>query len=247
WQPNKTNYMRFFAGTELSPFYGAVRLGLGFAPLPPPFAVLELRFVYSNENLFWSDVEMPMKPNEQPSIDETWDAGYIFDNFYNSSTYAQIQSFSTQLLGRYISSKFTFTFLVGFTLIDISSDYDEKSFDYMRGIPLYGRDYVVSEELLFVYNFGRNFSWSTGFSAMFSGKQFQFYSPFKPYDKEPLSYYIISTGPLWRFDSDRSYFSITPGFFTRNSSDSNFNDSIKERILLAVEYKRFWDFRFGKE
>jgi hypothetical protein len=247
WVPNKTNYMRFFAGTELSPFYGAVRLGLGFAPLPPPFAVLELRFVYSNENLFWSDVEMPMKPNEEPFTGEVWNAGYMFDRFYNRSAYTQIHSFDTQLLGKYISPKFTTSFLFSFALIDINSDYDKKSFDYMRGIPLFSRDYVVSNEFLFVYNFGRNFSWSTEYSAVFSGRRFHFYSPFESYDKEALSYYIIASGPLWRFDNDRSYFSIIPGFFARYSDDNSFSDSIKEKILLTIEYKRFWDFRFGKQ
>jgi len=246
WKPNKTNYMRFFAGAELSPFYGAVRVGLGFAPFPPPFAVLELRFVYANENLFGSDVEMPMKPSEQPSIGDVWNAGYIFDSFYNRSSHALIQSFDIQLGGRYNSHNFNFSFLFHFALIDINSDYDRKSFDYMRGIPLYSRDYIVAEELFAAYNFGRNFSWSAEFSSMFSGRRFQFYSPFQSYDKEPLYYYIISTGPLWRFDDGSSYLSVSPGFFTR-SSNKVFNDSIKERILLSIQYKRFWDFRFGKK
>jgi len=246
WKFNKTNYMRFFAGAELSPFYGAVRAGLGFAPLPPPFAVLEFRFVYSNENLFWSDVEMPMKSNEQPSINDVWDAEHMFDNFYNRSQYAQIQSFDTQLGGRYDSHDFNFSFLFHFILVDIISDYEKKSFDYMRGIPLYSRDYIVAEELFAVYNFGKNFSWRADFSVMFSGRRFKFYSPFESYDKEPLYYHIISTGPLWRFSGGRSYLSISPGFFTRSGDDSIFKDFIKERILLSVQYKYFWGFRFGK-
>jgi len=247
WNSNKTNYIRFFAGAELSPFYGAVRAGLGFAPLPPPFAILELRFVYSNENLFWSDVEMPMKPSEQPSIREVWDGGYMFDCFYNKSSYALIQSFDTQLGARYVSRRFSFSFLFHFTLIDINSDYDKKSFDYMRGIPVYSRDYIVAEELFAVYNFSKNFSWSVEFLAMFSGRRFQFYSPFEAYDKEPLSYYIISGGPMWKFDDDKSYISVKPGLLTRRDGNDFFSDSIKERILLSIQYKRFWDFRFGKD
>jgi len=247
WRPNKTNYMRFFAGAELSPFYGAMRVGLGFAPLPPPFAVLELRFVYSNENLFWSDVEMPMKPNEQPSVKDTWNAGYIFDRFYDRSSYALIQSFDVQLGGRYDSHKFNFSGLFHFILIDITSDYEEKSFDHMRGIPLYARDYIVTEELFAAYNFGKNFSWSVEYLAMYSGRRFQFYSPFQSYEKEPLDYHIISTGPLWRFDDVSSYLSVDLGFFTRSNNSKIFNDPIKERILLSVQYKRFWDFRFGKK
>ncbi|MCL2259744.1 MAG: hypothetical protein FWC15_00140 [Fibromonadales bacterium] len=246
WKFNKTNYMRFFAGAELSPFYGAVRAGLGFAPFPPPFAVLEIRFVYSNQNLFASDVEMPMNPNDSPAIGQAWNAGYIFDNFYENSSYAQIQSFDLQLGGRYVSQKFNLSFLVHLALIDITSDHDKKSFDYMRGIPVYSRDYIIAEELFAVYNFGKNFSWSTEFSAMFSGRRFKFYSPFKAYDKEPLYYYLISTGPLWRFNDGKSYISVSPGFFIRGGNDDSFSDSIKERILLSVQYKHFWDFRFGK-
>ena len=248
WKPNKTNYMRFFAGAELSPFYGAVRVGLGFAPLPPPFAVLELRFVYSNENLFISDVEMPMKFGEQPSIKDTWNAGYIFDNFYDNSAHALIQSFDMQLSGRYASSRFSFSFLFHLALIDITSDFDgKKSFDYMRGIPVFSRDYIVAEELFAIYNFSKNFSWCAEFSAMFSGRRFTFYSPFAAYDKEPLSYYIVSTGPLWRFEDGKSYLSASPGLFTRGGNGYTFSDSIKERILLSIQYKRFWDFRFGKD
>lgn len=245
WEPNKTNYMRFFAGAELSPFYGAFRVGLGFAPLPPPFAVLELRFVYSNENLFWSDVEMPMRSGQSPSVSEVWDAGVMFDNFHEKSDHALIQSFDMQLGGRYTSRRFSISFLFHLLLIDVTSSYEEKSFDYMRGIPVYGRDYIVAEELFAIYNFSQNFSWSAEFSAMFSGRRFTFYSPFESYDKEPLSYYIVSTGPLWKFDGGKSYLSVSPGFFTRSGDDS-FSDSIKERILLSVQYKRFWDFRFGK-
>ncbi|MCL1957958.1 MAG: hypothetical protein FWF63_11605 [Fibromonadales bacterium] len=247
WKPNKTNYLRFMAGAELSPFYGTLRMGLGFAPLPPPFAILELRFVYSNENMFWSDVEMPMKPGDKPPVQETWNAKYMFDQFYGNSKYSQIQSYDVQLGGRYTSQTFELFFLFHFALIDIASDYEKKSFDYMRGIPLYSRDYVVAEEFSGVYNIGSNFSWGLDFSVMFSGRQFKFYSPFKAYDKEPLSYSVVSTGPLWRFSDGRSYISFSPGFFTRGGKENVFSDSFEERILLSIQYKYFWDFRFGKE
>ncbi|MCL2207738.1 MAG: hypothetical protein FWB90_06560 [Fibromonadales bacterium] len=246
WRPNKTNYMRFFAGTELSPFYGVIRVGLGFAPLPPPFSVLEIRFVYSNENLLLSDIEMPLKPNDNPSVSDTWDAGYMFDNFYSNSSHALIQSFDLQLGGRYDSPRFFISFLFHFALIDINSNHDKKSFDYARGIPVYSRDYIVAEELFAVYNFSKHFSFILEFSAMFSGRRFQFYSPFEAYDKEPLYYNIISAGPLWRFDDGKSYLSISPGFFTRGGDGKDFSDSIKERVVLSIQYKRFWDFRFGK-
>jgi len=247
WKPNKTNYLRFMAGAELSPFYGTIRMGLGFAPLPPPFAILELRFVYSNENLLWSDVEMPRKPDEQPMVENIWNAKYMFDQFYSKSKYSQIQSYDTQLGGRYTSRVFELFFRFHFALIDITSDYNDKSFDYMRGIPLYSRDYVVAEEFSAVYNIGSNFSWGLDFSLMFSGRQFKFYSPFKAYDNEPLSYSLLSSGPLWRFSGSRSYISFSPGFFTRSGKDNVFLDSFKERIILSIQYKYFWDFRFGKD
>ncbi|GBU23495.1 hypothetical protein R83H12_00106 [Fibrobacteria bacterium R8-3-H12] len=247
WKPNKTNYLRFMAGAELSPFYGTLRMGLGFAPLPPPFAILELRFVYSNENLFWSDVEMPMKPGEQPLVEDVWNAKNMFEHFYGDSKYSQIQSYDMQLGGRYTSHNLELFFLFHFALIDITSDYEKKSFDYMRGIPLYSRDYIVAEEFSAVYNIGSNLSWSFDFSLMFSGRQFKFYSPFKAYDKEPLYYSLLSTGPLWKFSNGKSYISLSPGFFTRSGKDNVFSDSIKERIILSIQYKYFWDFRFGKD
>jgi len=247
WKPNKTNYLRFMAGAELSPFYGTLRMGLGFAPLPPPFAILELRFVYSNENLLWSDVEIPMKLGEQPLVKDVWNAKYMFNQFYGNSSYSQIQSYDVQLGGSYDSRYLDLFFLFHFALIDITSDYDKKSFDYMRGIPLYSRDYVVAEEFSAVYNIGSNLSWSLDFSLMFSGRQFKFYSPLKAYDKEPLYYSVVTTGPLWRLDGGRSYISFSPGFFTRSGKDNVFSDSIKERIILSVQYRYFWDFRFGKD
>ncbi len=247
WKPNKTNYLRFLAGAELSPFYGTLRMGLGFAPLPPPFAILELRIVYSNENLFWSDVEMPMKPDDQPPVEDTWNAKYMFGKFYSNSSYSQIQSYDMQLGGRYTSYNLELFFLFHFAFIDITSDYEKKSFDYMRGIPLYSRDYVVAEEFSAVYNINSNLSWGFDFSLMFSGRQFKFYSPFKAYDKEPLYYSVLSTGPLWRFSDGRSYISLSPGFFTRSGNYNVFSDSIKERIILSIQYKYFWDFRFGKD
>jgi len=247
WVPNRTNYIRFMAGGELSPFYGTVRAGLGVAPLPPPFAIFELSFLYSNENLFWSDVEMPMKPGESPLINDVWNARYMFDKFYRYSSYSQVQSYDVRLGGRHTSQDLYFSFMLHFTLIDINSDYDRKSFDYMIGIPLFSRDYVLAEELSVIYNLGKRFSWNTGFTAILSGRQFSFYTPFKAYDKEPLSYYIISTGPLWRFSGGSSWLSVNPGLFIRSSKNDIFNDSLKEKILLSIQYKRFWDFKFEKE
>ena len=247
WKSNKTNYLRFMTGAELSPFYGTLRMGLGIAPLPPPFAILELRFVYSNENLFWSDVEMPMTPLDEPPVQDVWNGKYMFGKFYGDSKYSQIQSYDMQLGGWYTSRSIELFFLFHFALIDITSDYDKKSFDYMRGIPLYSRDYVVAEEFSALYNIGSNLSWGLDFSLMFSGRQFKFYSPFKAYDKEPLYYSVLSTGPLWRFDGGRSYISLSPGFFTRSGKDNVFSDRINERIILSIQYKYFWDFRFGKD
>jgi len=247
WKPNKTNYLRFMAGAELSPFYGTLRMGLGFAPLPPPFAILELRFVYSNENLFWSDVEMPMKLGEEPLVKDIWNAKYMFNQFYGNSSYSQVQSYDVQLGGSYTSRCLDLFFLFHFALIDIASDYDKKSFDYMRGIPLYSRDYVVAEEFSAIYNIGANLSWGLDFSIMFSGRQFTFYSPLKAYDKEPLYYSVVTTGPLWRLDGGRSYISLSPGFFTRSGKDNVFSDRINERIILSIQYKYFWNFRFGKD
>jgi len=247
WIPNKTKYLRFMVGAELSPFYGTFRLGAGVAPLPPPFTVLELSFLYSNENLFGSDVEMPMRPGESPSINEAWDAGYLFGKFYKNSLYSQIQSYDVRLGGRYTSQDLYLSFMLHFALIDIFSDYDKKSFDYMLGIPLFSRDYALAEELSVIYNFGKTFSWNAEFMAMLSGRQFNLYRPFKDYGKEQLSYYIISTGPLWRFSGGRSLLSVNPGFFIRSSKDNLIKDSLKERILLSIQYKHFWDIRFEKE
>jgi len=247
WKANKTNYIRFLVGAELSPFYGTLRAGIGFAVLPPPFAVLELRLLYSNENLLWSNVEMPMKPGEtNPSINEAWDAGYIFDHFYDRSSHAQIQSFDVQLAGRYTSRKLDISFLISFGLMDVLSDYDKKSFDYMRGIPLYNRDYIVSEELSAVYNFGENFSWNADFLILFSGRQFKFYSPIETYSKEPLMYSLTSTGPLWKFNKGKSFLSVSPGLFMFGDDSKIFKDSVKDRIILSIKYKHLWNFSFGK-
>lgn len=251
WDVNKTKYIRFLAGAELSPFYGTLLAGIGFAPLPPPFSFLEIRFIYENENI-WSDVEMAMKPTDKPPIQETWDAGYIFDHFYNKSFYSQVQSFSTQLGGTYFGSSFDISFSFFFTLIDVNSDYDKKSFDYMRGIPLYSRDYVSGANYNILYKLNEGFAWSFKLSGMLSGRQLDFSSPFKKYDKEPLSYYLLSTGPLWKLGKNKSYVSSCLGLFNRSNSnnvfdDSFFNDSFAERILLSVEYKYFWNFEFGKQ
>jgi len=247
WVPNKTNYLRFMAGAELSPFYGTIRAGIGIAPLPPPFAVLELSFVYSNENLLWSDVEMPMKASKSPLISDAWNAEYMFSKFYKNSSYSQVQSYDLRLGGTYVSRILYFSLLFHFALVDITSDYNDKTFDYMLGIPLFSRDYVLAEELSVIYNLSESFSWNIEFMAILSGRQFKLYSPFKAYDKEPLSYYMISTGPLWRFSGGRSCLSVSPGFFIRKSEHNVFNDSLKEKILLSIQYKRFWDFKFEKE
>jgi len=231
WRPNKTNYIRFTAGAELSPFYGTLRMGLGLAPLPPPFAILELSFLYSNENLFWSDVGMPM----DTLMKDAWNARSMFSQFHENSSYGQIQSYDMQLSGRYTSKSYELFFMLHFALIDIASDYDGKSFDYMRGIPLYSRDYIIAGECSGIYNIGNNLSWDLDFLVMLS-------------EKNPLSYSKLSSGPLWRFSGGKSYISFKPGFFTRGSGKDNiFSDSIKERIIFSIQYKYFWNFGFGKD
>jgi hypothetical protein len=250
FEPNKTKYIRFLAGAELSPFYGTVRAGIGFAPLPYPFSILELRIVYANENLFWSDVEMAMKPEDKPSIEESWNAGYIFDSFYRNSKYSQIQSFDTQLGGIYFGSNFDISFFFHFMLIDINSDYEKKSFDYMRGIPLYSRDYLIRNDFSATYRFDERLAWNLSFFEIFSGKQL---SLSKTYNKEPLAYHIILTGPLWKLNKNGSYISLSPGFFIRTNSDGDkffgkiISDSFAERFLISAEYRYFWNFKFGKE
>jgi hypothetical protein len=243
WRPNKTNYIKFLVGAEVSPFYGTLRAGLAFAPLPPPFAILEFRFVYSNENLFWSDVEMPVKSNEQPHTGEVWNAEHIFNRVYDNSSFAQIQSYDMQLSGKYVSHYFWFAFMFHIAFIDVTSNYDKKSFDYMRGIPLYGRDHAIADKISAGYNFNENFSWNFEFLTMISSK-------IRSYNKESIFYSLISSGPLWRFNGGKSCFSLSPAFFTRSNKDifsNSFSDPIKERILLSAQYKHFWDFRFGKE
>jgi hypothetical protein len=245
WEANKTNYIRFFADAEFSPFYGAVKAGIGAAPLPPPFAILELRFVYSNENI-WSDVEMPMKPGDEelPPIKEAWNARYMFGKLYNRSSYSQIQSFDMQLGGKYVCRNFDISFLLGFALIDINSSYDKKSFDHIRGIPLYSRDYVITEELSAAYNFKKHFSWNVDYISVSSGRQ---PGVVISYDKEPLFYHLLLTGPSWIFNENKSCLSLSAGFYTRSSSDDSFKDPINEKIILSIKYKHFWNFKFGKD
>ncbi|GHV13942.1 hypothetical protein AGMMS49938_09250 [Fibrobacterales bacterium] len=248
WKVNKTRYLRFLAGAEISPFYATVRAGVGFAPLAAPFNILELRFIYENENLLWSDVEQSLMPNESPHITETWNGNYIFDQFYNKSKLSQIQSFSSEISAKYTAKTFEMSFSALFALIDIGSDYDKKSFDYMRGIPLHSRDYIVKSHLSATYHLGESLSLQAQIYNSFSGKRFKFFADnkFTNYSKEALSMYNIFAGLLWRFNGGNSYLSLEPGWFVRDGNKDSFHDSAADKFIIALQYRYFWSFNFGK-
>ena len=138
-------YLRMDAALEVSPFYGGYLAGLGIRPLKTN-PQLELNAVYESYLYFQSNLEMVTAEVEgEGRIAESWNADYITDNLYEDDgevNYMQLIDLAASLSysfprGSILGVKFHYV------LSDISTDFEGKSYDYRRNIPVFSRDFII--------------------------------------------------------------------------------------------------------
>lgn len=239
---DSSRFMRLQGVFAVSPYYIELQTAIGVAPFQANPQV-ELRFVYSNLFYLGTNVEMAMGDRaRESSISRTWRSDYIYDSYYDESTFDQYQSFGFWADLDLRLSKARLLAAIHYTLMDIRTDYDGKSFDYTRGLPVYSRDFVFEGSAFATIPIGRSWDWvcdgiyySTGYLRDATGT----------YTKEPMGYVRTLTGPSWHWDEGHSRLTITPGYWLR-TKESAYDGSLAEQFILQLHYQRNWKFAFAR-
>lgn len=236
----KAIYLRLLGETYLSPTHGGFLLGLGLSPFPVN-PNLELRFVYFSYLYFNSNVEMLLVDStNNKSIADTWNSNYIFDKIWQSkaSKIDFSQSFNFELATHYIYQKKLFIDLaLYFSLIDIQTKSDSKSYDYNRNIPVFSRDYIIELhyhnlwKLNKIWGFSHSAHWyMTGLSKSKNGSEL----------KKSLSYGLLLAGLQYASSNDKHFFNLHLGMWARTQKNT-YNGDFIQQSLVQLEYQRRFD------
>ena len=237
-----SSFLKMDGSVEITPFYGGFTAGLGLRP----FKVnpqIELNFVYESFFYFKSNLEMVNADVEGGGrIAETWNSEYILDNVWMSGNsgfdYAQLFDMSINL-----SYGLPHGGVIGlgahYVLSDISTDFDGKSYDYERNIPVFSRDYIfeiqsygrlpLTDLVSFVYE---GMFLKTG--LLRSGGSVK---------KESLSYRMMLVGAHFSWMEGFRNFIVKAGMWNRDKKRF-YNGSFAQQLLVQLEYKGYFSFPF---
>lgn len=233
------SYLRMDASLELSPFYGGYSAGLGLRPfkINPSF---ELNFNYESYLYFRSNLEMVTADvSGSGKIAETWNADYVIDNVGSRDAefdYAQLFDF-----GLTVDYTFPKGASLGFTLhyilSDVSTDFDGKSYDYKRNIPVFSRDFLIVVE-----TFAR-LPLSDHFALLYETDFFKtgYLRSDNTVEKESLSYGKALAGVHFFWNERYQNVTLEVGGWKR--IDKNFYDgSLSQQFLIQLEYQGYFSF-----
>src|SRR5574344_539923 len=237
-EPNAA-FMRFSATAELSPFYGGFTLGLGFRPFRANPQV-ETKFVYENYTYFKSNVEMTLADSSgTDNIADTWNADHITDDLYNNSAVDFMQDFSFQLNLDY---SFGQGGLLGiglhYTLVDINTQYDGKSYDYVRNMPVFSRDIIFDFLLYGYFPLTERWAASASFSQSTTGYS---RSSDGTYLKESVGYAKTMLGPSFNWNKGADRITLLGGFWTRDK-ERHYDGSFAQEFLVHLQYQGSFGF-----
>lgn len=238
---DRASFLRLQLSIDLSPFYTGFMVGLGIRPFQTNPQV-EVRFLYSSSVYFNSNIEMILiDSDEGTSIADSWNAEYILDHAWtqNFSTFDFSQSFNLFLDFDYVFKRGTVIGLGShFTLTDIMTKHDNKSYDYARNIPVFSRDYIL--ELIIYNHIPLNPHWKllsyfnayqTGFLRSNDGTVL----------KESLNYGKVMAGFVYLWKDGKQAFSVTPGFWMRPKKET-YNGSLVQQFIIHLQYQGSFSF-----
>lgn len=239
---NLPTYLKMLASLEVSPFYGGYKAGLGVRPFKTNPQV-EVNFVYESYLYFKSNLEMVNADSASGGqIAKTWNADYVTDNVWqdDESAFDYAQLFD-------ISADFSYFFLRGsvlginvhYILSDIGTDFDGKSYDYKRNIPVFSRDHLV--EIAMYGCLALDMHWS----AIFETTYFRT-SGLHDGDvvtKQSLSYGEILVGTNFSWDNGFRNITLELGMWKR-SKKRFYDGSISQQFLIQLEYQGYFSFPF---
>lgn len=234
-------FLRFSADADVTPFYGGFRVGIGGRPfeINPQ---IEARFIYENYTYFNSNVEMTLSSNgKNGNIADSWNSDWITEKVYSREAAVDLmQNFA-----------FFFDLEYGFgaggilglgmhyTLVDISTSYEGKSFDFRRNVPVFSRNFIID---LIAYAYVPLTScWAvSGYLNQYNTGNSK--SSNDSYLKEPLSYTIALLGPSLNWEDGQNRLTLLGGFWKREKKRF-YKGRRSQQFLVHLQYQR--NFGFG--
>ena len=236
-------YLKMDASVELSPFYGGFRAGLGLRP----FRVnpqIEFNFIYESFFYFKSNLGMVNADVKgKGAIAETWNSDYIFNNLWHSSTNAEFDYAQLFDMGMDFSYSLPHGGVIGigahYVLTDISTDFEGKSYDYERNIPVFSRDYIVE-----LQSFGR-FPINDKMAIVYEGLYLKtgLLRSGGSVKKESLSYRMMLLGSHFTWKNGFRNLIAKVGLWSRDKKRF-YNGSFAQQLLIQLEYKGYFSFPF---
>lgn len=236
-------YLRMDAAVEISPFYGGYLAGIGVRPIKMN-PQIELNAVYESYIYFHSNLEMVTAEVEgEGRIAESWNADYIVDNLYEKDGAIDY----TQLIDLAISLSYAFPrgSILGakfhYVRSDISTDFDGKSYDYRRNIPVFSRDFIIVLD-----TYGR-IPLSDHFAFLFESNFYRtgLLREKNTVKKEALSYGKAMLGTHFFWKDGRQNIILEVGGWQR--TDKRFyNGSLAQQFLVQLEYQGYFSFPFNR-
>ena len=235
-------YLKMDASVEVSPFYGGFRAGLGLRP----FRVnpqIEFNFLYESFFYFKSNLEMVNADVKgKGAIAETWNSDYIFKNVWHSD-HAEFDYAQFFDMGIDFSYTLPHGSVIGvgahYVLTDISTDFDGKSYDYERNIPVFSRDYIVE-----LQSFGR-FPVNDLMAIVYEGVYLKtgLLRSGGNVKKESLSYRMMLLGSHFSWKNGFRNLIVKAGMWKRDK-ERFYNGSFAQQLLVQFEYKGYFSFPF---
>jgi hypothetical protein len=176
-------------------------------------------------------------------IAESWNADYIVDNLYEDDgafDYMQLIDLAVSLSysfpkGSILGAKFHYV------LSDISTDFDGKSYDYRRNIPVFSRDFI-----LVLDTYGR-IPLNGHFAVLFESNFYRtgLLRKKNTVKKEALSYGKAMLGTHFFWKDGRQNIILEVGGWQR--TDKRFYDgSLAQQFLVQLEYQGYFSFPFSR-
>jgi hypothetical protein len=231
------------AAIEVSPFYAGYLAGIGIRPFKTN-PQIEANVVYESYLYMRSNLEMVTAEVEgEGRIAESWNADYVVDNIYKDDAafdYTQLIDMSFCLnyalpKGSNLGLKFHYI------LLDVSTDFDGKSYDYRRNIPVFSRDF-----LLVLDTYGR-IPLTKHFAAIFESYFYKtgFLRDRNTVRKESLGYGRAMLGAHFFWSEERQNIILEVGGWKR--TEKRFYDgSFAQQFLVQLEYQGYFSFPFHR-
>lgn len=237
------SYWRMDAAVEIAPFYGGYMAGIGIRPFQSN-PQIELNMTYESYLYFKSNLEMVTADVKgQGRIAETWNADYITNNVFQDGAdfdYAQLVDMNAVLTYAFPKGS-VLGISVHYILSDVSTDYEGKSYDYKRNIPVFSRDFLIEFE-----NYG-HIPLNEKFALLYETTYYRtgYLRSGNTVQKEGLSYGKALVGGHFSWNDGFQNISMEVGVWKR-FKERFYDGSLSQRFLVQLTYEGYLSFPFHK-